>query len=145
VSFSRLFLEWTCISGIFSDGIVALFGFESSPAWAIIACLFIYLFMAVPIGLFGAAVLTNSRPRPLHERRRFVRIVGLFLPIGIFFILPICLSALGMERTFGRYGLWSIWIYSSPLIIGSVLGGDWAARRMEGFPLRKVSAFFSRS
>jgi len=138
--FSRVFLSWGSVTAAIS-AIPILFFVNSRSVFSLLA---MAVFYGATVGLSGAWILTTKRPRELRSRRRFGKILGLFLPILLFLVVPLLLRLMPFFVFFA--------LLLSPLtlllIAGSILGGDWAAQRMEGTPLpnfgQRVESFFRR-
>jgi hypothetical protein len=143
--FSRVFLAWGCVTAGISAIPLLVFSVDSlSSALRFLA---IAIFYGGVVGLCGAWLLTNSRPRELRSRRRFARILGFFLPIVLFLLL----GSLGLGSNvffFALLAFFKGFPVTFFLIAGSILGGDWAAQRIEGAPLpnfgKMVESFFRR-
>ncbi|HKD78168.1 MAG TPA: hypothetical protein VKH81_00635 [Candidatus Angelobacter sp.] len=138
VPFSQVFLEWcrvTTMIILLGTALLSPVGSFYSMASALIVCSLV----GVVIGLCGAGILTNARPRELLSRRRFARILGVLLPI---FLLLLVSLASGLGLFLVLVGVWNPFTFF--LIAGSVLGGDRAAQRMEGKPLPSIMASIFR-
>jgi hypothetical protein len=100
------------------------------------------------IGLSGAGILVNSKPRNFRARRRFSRVWGLFLPFFVFLVIPFVLGTLRIT-VIPAFLVWKHFFGNILLVpfvfAGSVLGGDAAAQRVEGrSPRDLIAAMFRR-
>jgi hypothetical protein len=140
MQFLPVFLSWGCVTTM----IIMLGAVLICSGPSLLFVLVLSIIYGAVIGLSGAWILINTRPRELRSRRRFGQILGFFLPILLFFVVPLLLGLLGL-RTLAEaifFLTWRLFLGVPPftlfLIAGSILGGDWAAQRMEGRSLRNL-------
>jgi hypothetical protein len=147
LSFLRVFLAWGSISAGISV-LCPLLVFGVGSLSSALTFLVWGIFSGAVVALSGAWILINSRPRELRSRKRFGRVLGFFLPILLFFVVPFFLGWLGILSGIFSFVI-LVFLGSFPftifLIAGSILGGDWAAQCMEGRPLQNlIASIFQR-
>ena len=146
-SFASLFLVWSGVtSSVIILGFLLIFNLHSPQDGLYL--LGLSSICGAFIGLSGAGILVNSRPRKLRARRRFGRVLGLCMPFLLFYVLPLVLGMLRIS-VIPMLIVWKFFwanIFFVPFVFaGSILGGDLAAQRCEGrSPKDLIASIFRR-